>query len=76
VCVCVCVCERAVPGWALKLNPTGYPDHGRCGDLPLQDEGSKEEPGILWLVVRSSAHQATRLVCTAECHIERSNYGN
>jgi hypothetical protein len=30
------MCERGVP--ALKLNSTGYPDHGRYGDLPLQEK--------------------------------------
>jgi hypothetical protein len=28
--------ERGVPGGALNLNSTGYPDHGRYWDLTLQ----------------------------------------
>jgi hypothetical protein len=28
------MCVRGVPGGALNLNSTGYPDHGRYGDLP------------------------------------------
>jgi hypothetical protein len=58
--------ECGVAGGALNLNSTGYPDHGRYGDLPLQGKISTAEPGIepgtSWLVVRSSDHQATRLV--------------
>jgi hypothetical protein len=58
--------ERAVPGGALNLNSTGYTVHGRYGDLPLQEKISTAEPGIepgtSWLAVRSSDHQATRLV--------------
>jgi hypothetical protein len=58
--------ERGVPGGALNLNSTGYPDHGRYGDLPLQEKIPTAEPGIepgtSWLIVRSYDHQATRLV--------------
>jgi hypothetical protein len=58
------VYERGVP--ALNLNSSGYPDHGRCGDLPLQGKIPTAEPGIepgtSRLVVGSSDHQATRLV--------------
>jgi hypothetical protein len=58
--------ERGVPGGDLNLNSTGYPDHGRYGDLPLQGRIPTAEPGIergtSWLVVRSSDHQATRRV--------------
>jgi hypothetical protein len=58
--------ERGVPGGALNLNSTGYPDHGRYGDLLLQGKIPTAEPGIepgsSWLLVRSSDHQATRLV--------------
>jgi hypothetical protein len=58
--------EYEVPGGALNLSSTSYPDHGRCGDLPLQGKIPMEEPGIeagtSWLIVRSSDHQATRLV--------------
>jgi hypothetical protein len=57
--------ERGVPGGALHLNSTGYPEHGRYGGLPLQRKIPTAEPGIepgiSWLVVRSSDHQATRL---------------
>jgi hypothetical protein len=60
--------ERGVQGGALYLNSTGYADHGRYGDLPLQGKFPTAEPGIepgtTWLVVRSSDHQATRLVLT------------
>jgi hypothetical protein len=58
--------ERGVPGRALNLNSIGYPDHGRYGDLPLQGKIPTAEPrikpGTPWLVVRSSDHQAARLV--------------
>jgi hypothetical protein len=61
--------ERGVPG-ALNLNSTGYPDHGRYGDIPLQGKIPTAEPGIepgtSWLVIRSSDHQATRLVTTTK----------
>jgi hypothetical protein len=54
--------ERRVPGGALNLNSTGYLDHGRYGDLPLEGKIPTAEPGIeprnLWLVVRSSDHQS------------------
>jgi hypothetical protein len=60
------VYERGVPGGSLNLNTTGYPDHGRYGDLPLQGKISTAQPGIEpeteWLSVRSSDHQATRLI--------------
>jgi hypothetical protein len=56
------MCERGVPGGAVNLNTTGYPDHGRYGDLPLKGNISTAkpeiEPGTSWLVVRSSNHQA------------------
>jgi hypothetical protein len=29
------MCERGVPGEALNLSSTSYPNHGCCGDLPL-----------------------------------------
>jgi hypothetical protein len=38
--------ERGVPGGALNLNSTGYPDHGRYGDLPLQGKIPIAEPWI------------------------------
>jgi hypothetical protein len=54
---------HGVPGGALNLNSTGYPDHGRYGDLPLQRKiptaEAGIEPGPSWLVVRCSDHQAT-----------------
>jgi hypothetical protein len=60
------MCEHAVPGGTLNLSSTSYPDHGRCGDLPLQGKISTTEPGIepgtSWLVERSSDCQATRLL--------------
>jgi hypothetical protein len=58
--------QRGVPGGALNLNSTGYPDHGRYGDLPLQRKFPTAEPGIesgtSGIVVGSSDHQATRLI--------------
>jgi hypothetical protein len=58
--------ERGVPGGVLNLNSTGYPDHGRYGVLPKQGKIPTAETGFetrtSWLVVRSSDHQATRLV--------------
>jgi hypothetical protein len=58
--------KRRVPGGALNLNSTSYPDHGRYGDLPLQEKiptaEQEIEPGTLCLVVRTSNHQAMRLV--------------
>jgi hypothetical protein len=60
------MCERGVPGGALKLNYTSYPDRGRCGDLLLQWEipiaEPEIEPGTSWLVVRTSDQPGTRLV--------------
>jgi hypothetical protein len=54
---------RGVPGGALNVTSTGYPDHGRYEDLPLQGMAEPGiEPGTSWLVVRRSDHQATRLV--------------
>jgi hypothetical protein len=51
------VYEHGVPEGVLNLNSTGYPDHGRFGDLPLQRKIPIAEPGIepgtSWLVVRS-----------------------
>jgi hypothetical protein len=38
--------EYEVPGGALNLKSTNYPDHGRQGDLPLQGKIPKAEPGI------------------------------
>jgi hypothetical protein len=54
------MCERGVPEGALNLNSTGYLDHGRYGDLPLQGKIPTAEqgiePGTTWLEVRSSDH--------------------
>jgi hypothetical protein len=59
------MCERGVPGGALNLNSTGYPNHGGYGDFTLQGKIPTAEPeiesGTAWLVVRSSDHQAMRL---------------
>jgi hypothetical protein len=57
--------ERGVPGGALNLNSTGYPDHGRYGDLPLQGKIPMAEPGNLTrdlIIFISFDHQATKLV--------------
>jgi hypothetical protein len=58
--------EYGIPGGALNLNSTDYPDHGCYGDLPLQGKIPMAElgiePGTSRLVARSSDHQATRLV--------------
>ena len=58
--------ESEVPGVALHLIPTNYPDHGHHGRLPLSKKNAHGkrgiEPGTSWLVVRSNDHQATRLV--------------
>jgi hypothetical protein len=59
--------ERGLLGGALNLSSTSYPDHGRCGDLPLQGKIRKAEPGITGnrtrdlMVRRSSDHQTTSL---------------
>jgi hypothetical protein len=46
---------------------TNYPDHGHHGDPPptrkIPMVEPVIEPGTSWLVVRSSDHQTTRLVC-------------
>jgi hypothetical protein len=38
--------EYEVPGGALNLNSTNYPDHGRQGVLPLQGKIPMAELGI------------------------------
>jgi hypothetical protein len=38
--------EYEVPGRALNLKSTNYPDHVRQGDLPLQGKIPMVEPGI------------------------------
>jgi hypothetical protein len=64
------MCERGVPGGALNLSSTSYPDHVRCGVPLLQGKIPTAEPGIepgtSCLVVRRSDHQATRLVVWQE----------
>jgi hypothetical protein len=58
--------NRGLPGGALNLISTGYPDHGRYGELPLQEKIPTAEPGIepgtSWVVVRRSSpsHEAGR----------------
>jgi hypothetical protein len=58
--------EYEVPGGALNLNSTNYPDYGSQGDLPLQGKIPMAEPGIetgtSCLVVRNFDHQTKRLV--------------
>jgi hypothetical protein len=60
------MCKRGVPGGVLNLSSTTYPNHGCCGDLPLQGKIPTAELGIKprtsWLEVRSSDRQATRPV--------------
>jgi hypothetical protein len=60
---------HGVPGGALYLSSTSYPDLGRCGNLSLQGKIPTVEPviasGTSWFVVSSSDHKATRRVsCT------------
>jgi hypothetical protein len=38
--------ERGVPGGAINLNSSSYPDHGRYGDPLLQGKIPTAEPGI------------------------------
>jgi hypothetical protein len=68
------MCECGVPGGALNLSSTGYPDRGRYGDLPLQGKIPTAEPGIepvtSCLVVRSCDHQATRLIIYIYTHTD------
>jgi hypothetical protein len=58
--------EHGVPGGALGLKSTNYPDQGHHGDRPLLGKiptaGPEIEPGTSCLVVRSPDHQVTRLV--------------
>jgi hypothetical protein len=67
------MCECGVPGGALNPNSTSYPDHGRCGDLPLEGKITTVEPGIQpgtsWLVNIIYDHQATRLVVLRESRV-------
>jgi hypothetical protein len=50
------VYEYKVPGGALNLSSTNYPDRGYYGNLPLQGKIPMVEPGIepgtSWSVVR------------------------
>jgi hypothetical protein len=52
--------KYGVPGGALNLNSTNYPDHGNHGNLSLQGKIPILEPGIepwtSWSVVRNSDH--------------------
>jgi hypothetical protein len=70
------MCARGVPGWALNLSSTSYPDHGGCGDFPVQGKIPTAEPaiepGTSCLVVRSSDHQATRLANEINIHFKKS----
>jgi hypothetical protein len=70
--------ELGVPGGALNLSSTGHPDHGRYVDLPLQGKiptaEAGIEPGTSLLIVRSSDHQATRLV--SYTHVVADNFKN
>jgi hypothetical protein len=54
----------------LNLNSTGYPDHARYEDLPLEGKIPTAEPGIKpgtsCLVVISSDPQATWLDCNTK----------
>jgi hypothetical protein len=58
--------ERGVPGGASNPSSTGYPDHGRCGDILLQGKIPTAEPGIesgtSWLAVEAltPSHEAGR----------------
>jgi hypothetical protein len=38
--------EYEVPGRALNLSSTNYPDHGHNGNLPLKGKIPMVEPGI------------------------------
>jgi hypothetical protein len=38
--------EYEIPGGALNLNSTNFPDPGGLGDLPLQRKIPMAEPGI------------------------------
>jgi hypothetical protein len=38
--------EYGVPGGALNLNSTNYPDHSHHGDPPLSGKNPMVEPGI------------------------------
>jgi hypothetical protein len=53
--------ECGIPGGALNLNSTSYPDHGRYGDLSLQEKIPMEKPGIepgtSWLVALTTKTQ-------------------
>jgi hypothetical protein len=59
---------HGIPGGALNLRSTSYPEHGRYVDLALQENIPMAEPvtehGTSWLVVRIFDHQGTRLVCS------------
>jgi hypothetical protein len=52
--------KHGVPGGALNLNSTNYPDHGHHGNPPYQGKIPMVEPGIepgtSCLVVRNAGH--------------------
>jgi hypothetical protein len=54
--------EYEVPGGALNLNSTNYPDLGHHGNPPLSGKNSHGRAGTSWLVVRIADHYSTRLV--------------
>jgi hypothetical protein len=68
--------EYEVPGGALNVSSSNYPDHGHNGDLPLQGKIPMVESGIepetSLLVVRNSDHQTTRLVHCPEVSYQKS----
>jgi hypothetical protein len=52
--------EYGIPGGALNLTYTNYPEHGTMGILPCQGKipmiESGIKPGTSWLVVRNADH--------------------
>jgi hypothetical protein len=56
--------EYGVPGGALNLNSTNYPDHGHHGDSRLSGKNPMLEPGIepstSLLAVRNANHTRPR----------------
>jgi hypothetical protein len=45
-----------IPGGALNLNSTNYPDHGHHGDAPLSGKNPHVRAGTSRLVVRNTDH--------------------
>jgi hypothetical protein len=66
----VVIYERGVPGGALILSSTNYPEQGHHGELPLLEKIPTAGPGIeprnSRLVVSSLDHQAMKLVTWKE----------